>query len=191
MSFVGLLLTYGLNTWLPQIMQANGYGKAYSLSLLLVLNLGAIVGSLFASYVADRAGSAQRVVVTTFILAAAMLVLLPLKLPLVALLLAVAIAGVGTIGTQVLIYGLVSNYYPTRARAAGVAWCAGFGCLGGIVGPVIGGFLGAGVDGSAAFVIFAGLALLGATVTAFGPRSQADRPGDATARDDVRVASTM
>jgi AAHS family benzoate transporter-like MFS transporter len=29
------------------------------------------------------------------------------------------------IGTQVLIYGLVSNYYPTRARAAGVAWCAG------------------------------------------------------------------
>jgi MFS transporter, AAHS family, benzoate transport protein len=192
MSFVGLLLTSGLNTWLPQIMQSNGYGKAYSLSLLLVLNLGAIVGGLFASYVADRAGSAQRVVVTTFILAAAMLVLLPLKLPLVALLLAVAIAGVGTIGTQVLIYGLVSNYYPTRARAAGVAWCAGFGRLGGIVGPVIGGFLlGAVVDGSAAFVIFAGLALLGATVTAFGPRSQADRPGDATARDDVRVASTM
>lgn len=192
MSFVGLLLTYGLNTWLPQIMQANGYGKAYSLSLLLVLNLGAIVGGLFASYVADRSGGAQRVVVTTFILAAAMLVLLPLKLPLVALLLAVAIAGIGTIGTQVLIYGLVSNYYPTKARAAGVAWCAGFGRLGGIVGPVIGGFLlGAGVGGSAAFVIFAGLALLGAAVTAFVPRSQAGRPGHVTARDDVPVASTM
>ena len=62
---------------------------------------------------------------------------------------AVALAGVGTIGTQVLIYGLVSNYYPTTARAAGVAWCAGFGRLGGIVGPIIGGVLvGAGVGGS-------------------------------------------
>lgn len=177
MSFVGLLLTYGLNTWLPQIMQSNGYGKTYSLTFLLVLNLGAILGGLFASYVADRLGSAQRVVVTTFILAAAMLLLLPLSLPLGALLAAVAIAGVGTIGTQVLIYGLVSNYYPTRARAAGVAWCAGFGRLGGIVGPVIGGLLvGAGVGGSVAFLIFAALALLGAMVTAFVPKSRSPIP---------------
>ncbi len=172
MSFTGLLLTYGLNTWLPQIMQANGFGKTYSLSFLLVLNLGAILGGLLASYVADRAGGAQRVIVTTFVLAAAMLVLLTQALPLPALLLAVAVAGVGTIGTQVLIYGLVSGYYPTRARAAGVAWCAGFGRLGGIVGPVLGGLLiGAGLSGSVAFLLFAGLALFGALVAAFVPRS--------------------
>jgi AAHS family benzoate transporter-like MFS transporter len=170
MSFVGLLLTYGLNTWLPQIMQNNGYGKAYSLMFLLVLNLGAIVGGLFASYVADRSGGAQRVVVTTFILAAAMLVLLPLRLPLVALLVAVAIAGVGTIGTQVLIYGLVSNYYPTRARAAGVAWCAGFGRLGGVGGPLLGGFLlGAGLAIDNIFFVLAGLAVLGLLLTLLVP----------------------
>jgi AAHS family benzoate transporter-like MFS transporter len=171
MSFVGLLLTYGLNTWLPKIMQDNGYGKAYSLTFLLVLNLGAIVGGLFASYIADRSGGAQRVVITTFLLAAATLALLPLQLPFAVLLLAIAVAGVGTIGTQVLIYGLVSNYYPTRARAAGVAWCAGFGRLGGIVGPVVGGYLvAAGVGGYAAFMIFAGLSLLGAAVSALVPR---------------------
>ena len=39
MSFAGLLLTYGLNTWLPQIMGEQGYGKNYSLTFLLVLNL--------------------------------------------------------------------------------------------------------------------------------------------------------
>jgi AAHS family benzoate transporter-like MFS transporter len=156
-----------------------------------VLNLGAIVGGLFASYVADRSGGAQRVVVTTFILAAAMLVLLPLRLPLVALLVAVAIAGVGTIGTQVLIYGLVSNYYPTRARAAGVAWCAGFGRLGGIVGPMVGGLLvGVGVGGSAAFLIIAGLAVVGAAVTAFVPRSQTASPAP-TASVEAAVATTM
>lgn len=171
MSFAGLLLTYGLNTWLPQIMANNGYGKTYSLTFLLVLNLGAIVGGLFASLWADRAG-AKRVVATTFVLAAGTLALLPLKLPLIVLLLAVAVAGIGTIGTQVLIYGLVSNYYPTRARAAGVAWCAGFGRIGGIVGPVVGGLLvGAGLGGTTAFYLFAAVAAGAAAVTLLVPRS--------------------
>lgn len=172
MSFAGLLLTYGLNTWLPQIMANNGYDENYSLAFLLVLNLGAIVGGLFASLWADRAG-AKRVVATTFVLAAGTLVLLPLQLPLMVLLLAVAVAGIGTIGTQVLIYGLVSNYYPTRARAAGVAWCAGFGRIGGIVGPLIGGLLvGAGLGGTTAFYLFAAIAAGAAVVTLLVPRSR-------------------
>jgi AAHS family benzoate transporter-like MFS transporter len=171
MSFSGLLLTYGLNTWLPKIMEDNGYGKAYALTFLLVLNGGAILGGLLASYVADRTG-AKPVVATTFVLASLMLVLLPLGLPVGILFAAVAIAGVGTIGTQVLIYGLVANYYPTRARGAGVAWCAGFGRLGGIVGPIIGGALvAAGVGSTTAFQIFAGVALLGAVVAVAVPRS--------------------
>lgn len=172
MSFAGLLLTYGLNTWLPQIMGEQGYGKAYSLAFLLILNLGAIVGGLCASFAADRLG-AKRVVASTFVLAAITLALLPLHLPSVLLFAAVALAGVGTIGTQVLIYGLVSNYYPTTARAAGVAWCAGFGRLGGIVGPILGGVLvGAGVGGSTAFQLFAGVSLAGALVTSLVPRSR-------------------
>jgi AAHS family benzoate transporter-like MFS transporter len=179
MSFGGLLLTYGLNTWLPQIMQGNGYGKSYALTFLLVLNLGAIVGGLVASRVADRRG-AKPVVATTFVLAAITLAILPLKLPFAVVVAAVAIAGVGTIGTQVLIYGLVSNYYPTRARAAGVAWCAGFGRLGGIVGPVIGGALvSAGVGGTTVFYVFAGVSLLGALVTSLVPRSPQDAPAEA------------
>ncbi|PXY30363.1 MFS transporter [Prauserella coralliicola] len=182
MSFAGLLLTYGLNTWLPQIMADNGYDKSYSLTFLLVLNFGAIVGGLLASLWADRAG-AKRVVATTFVLAACTLALLPLSLPLGALLLAVAVAGVGTIGTQVLVYGLVSNYYPTRARAAGVAWCAGFGRLGGIVGPVVGGVLvGAGLGGTTAFYLFAAIALAAAVVTALVPRSR-------HAEDDLPVTA--
>lgn len=193
MSFVGLLLTYGLNTWLPQIMGANGYGKNYSLTFLLVLNLGAILGGLQASYFADRLG-ARRIVATTFVLAALSLSLLPLGLPFGLLLLAVAVAGVGTIGTQVLIYGLVSNYYPTTARAAGVAWCAGFGRLGGIVGPILGGMLvGAGVGGSTAFYLFAAISVVGALVTTLVPRSRHAEGKDGTsapAEPDI-VGSTV
>ncbi len=114
-------------------------------------------------------------VATTFCLAAVALILLTLGLPTPVLLAAVAVAGVGTIGTQVLIYGMVSNYYPTSARAAGVAWCAGFGRLGGILGPVIGGALiGAGVGGGAAFRIFALVAIIGAVVTSLVPRSRVE-----------------
>lgn len=191
MSFVGLLLTYGLNTWLPQIMQNNGFGKTYSLTFLLVLNLGAILGGLLASYTADRLGNAQRVVATTFVLAALTLMLLTVQVPLPVLLLAVAVAGTGTIGTQVLIYGLVSNYYPTRARAAGVAWCAGFGRLGGIVGPVAGGVLvGAGLGGTTGFVLFAGLAVAGALVTSCVPRAP-EQPSAPTRPTAAKLATTM
>ncbi len=48
-SFMGLLLVYGLNTWLPEIMRAAGYELGASLSLLLVLNVGAVLGLLLAA----------------------------------------------------------------------------------------------------------------------------------------------
>ncbi|MFZ2175272.1 MAG: aromatic acid/H+ symport family MFS transporter [Rhodococcus sp. (in: high G+C Gram-positive bacteria)] len=172
MSFSGLLLTYGLNTWLPKIMEDAGYNAKGSLSFLLVLNGGAILGGLAASKVADITGP-QRVVATTFGLAALALILLTLGFPLPVLLVSVAIAGVGTIGTQVLICGFVSNYYSTSARGAGVAWCAGFGRLGGIFGPLIGGaLLSAGISSQVAFYVFAGIAVLGASVTFFVPRQE-------------------
>ena len=50
--------------------------------------------------------------------------------PLGGLLAIVAVVGLGTSGTQTLIYGFVANSYRTSVRAAGVAWCAGFGRLG-------------------------------------------------------------
>jgi AAHS family benzoate transporter-like MFS transporter len=170
MSFSGLLLTYGLNTWLPEIMGQFGYGKEYSLAFLLVLNAGAIAGGVVASVSADRVG-AKRVITTTFLLAGVAMVLLTLGLPFPVLAALTAVAGVGTIGTQVLIYGMVSNYYTSNARGAGVAWCAGFGRLGGIFGPLVGGFLmAAGVRNEMAFHVFAAVAVLGAAVTAFVPR---------------------
>lgn len=167
MSFCGLLLTYGLNTWLPEIMGQHGYGKTYSLTFLLALNAGAVVGGLVASRSADRVGP-RAVVATTFVIAAVSLILLTLDFPLPVLLIAVAFAGVGSLGTQVLVYGFVSNYYPTPARAAGVAWCAGFGRLGGILGPLVGGFLiSARAPSNVAFVVFAAVALAGGLVTFF------------------------
>lgn len=171
MSFCGLLLTYGLNTWLAVIM--NGYGHSLSpLYFVLVLNGSALVGGLLASRLADRTGP-QRMIATTFALAAVALILMTFSFPLPLLLVFIGVAGVGTIGTQVLVYGFQSNYYTTNARAAGVAFCASMGRFGGIFGPIIGGWLAAaGFGGPQAFYVFAGVALLGALVTLVVPHQR-------------------
>ncbi|SDB91156.1 MFS transporter, AAHS family, benzoate transport protein [Raineyella antarctica] len=198
MSFSGLLLTFGLNTWLPSIMgghfQDAGMGadaaKRYGLIFLLLLNGGAVVGGLIASRVADKAGP-QRVIITTFTLAALSLTLMTFGFPIPMLLAYIAVAGVGVLGTQVLIYGFTSNYYATNVRAAGVAWCSGFGRLGGILGPLIGGWLAAaGLGGNTAFYVFAGVALFGGLMTTMVPRPKAGRSdAQQLAEEELAVAN--
>lgn len=207
MSFSGLLLTYGLNTWLPKIMEGYGYGKNYSLSFLLVLNFAALFGSLIASGVADRLG-APRIITSTFVMAAITLVGMTFKFPLAVLLIFIGLAGIGVIGTQVLIYGFASNYFPTNARGAGVAWIASAGRIGGILGPTVLGFITAGalqgVDkankaamaaanitaGTRSFYFMGAIALLGAVATFLVHRRGAEaRQTTATTGGDEAVTS--
>ena len=79
-SFMGLLLVYGLNTWLPQIMRSAGYELGAALALLLVLNVGAVLGLLVAGQVADRIGI-RRSTMAWFAGAALFLALLSIRLP--------------------------------------------------------------------------------------------------------------
>ena len=110
---------------------------------------------------ADRFGP-KPVVATCFLIGAVSISLLTFSLPLAILLLFIAIVGLGTSGTQTLIYGFVANYYPTRMRGAGVAWCAGFGRLGGVAGPLLGGFLiAAGLELNVIFYVLAAIAIVG------------------------------
>jgi AAHS family benzoate transporter-like MFS transporter len=169
MSACGLLLVYSINTWLPELMLRAGFDAKGSLSFLLVSNGGAILGALFGSRFADRLGP-KPVVATYFLIGAAAIILLTLSLPLGVLLLFVAFAGLGTSGTQTLIYGFVANYYRTNVRGAAVSWCAGFGRLGGVGGPLLGGFLiGAGLALDSIFYVLAGLSVLGFLLTLLVP----------------------
>ena len=160
-SAMVLLLVYSLNTWLPELMLRAGFDAKGSLAFLLVLNGGAVVGALTGSRFADRFG--PKFVTAGFLLTGALFIaLLIVPVPLGVLLLFVALAGLGTSGTQILLFGFVANYYRTNVRAAGVAWCAGFGRMGGIGGPLVGGILiGAGLGVTQIFLILAGVAVIG------------------------------
>jgi MFS transporter, AAHS family, benzoate transport protein len=64
----------------------------------------------------------------------------------------------------------VANYFRTNVRGAAVAWCAGFGRLGGVGGPLLGGLLvAAGLALNSIFYVLAGLALLGVILTLLVP----------------------
>jgi AAHS family benzoate transporter-like MFS transporter len=175
-SVTTLLLVYSLNTWLPELMLRAGFNAKGSLAFLLVLNGGAIIGAVVGSRVADRFG--PKLVTAAFLLTGAVFIaLLTLPVPLGVLLLFVAIAGLGTSGTQILLFGFVANYYRTNVRAAGVAWCAGFGRLGGVGGPLIGGILiGAGLGVQQIFLILAGIALLGTVFVLMVRSRRGERP---------------
>jgi AAHS family benzoate transporter-like MFS transporter len=169
MSVTGLVLVYALNTWLPELMKRAGFSTQGSLAFLLVLNGGAVIGALIGSRIADRLGP-KPVVAGSFLIGAVAIALLTLSLPIGLLLLFVAIVGLGTSGTQTLIYGFVANYFRTNVRGAAVAWCAGFGRLGGVGGPLLGGLLvAAGLALNSIFFILATLALVGVILTLLVP----------------------
>jgi MFS transporter, AAHS family, benzoate transport protein len=84
------------------------------------------------------------------------------------------VAGAGTIGAQVLVYGFAANHYPAACRGAGLAWTASVGRIGGIVGPALTGFLiAAGFAAGANFVLFAIIAVIGALAAVAVPRARA------------------
>jgi AAHS family benzoate transporter-like MFS transporter len=159
-SFLGLVLVYGLNTWLPQLMVTAGYNLTIGLGLLLVLNIGAIIGLIIAGQVADRIG-VRTAALAWFIVSALLLVVLSIKMPALPLYVVVLATGTFVFSAQVLIYAFVGQVYPAAGRATGLGWTAGVGRIGAIVGPIIIGALLTGDNGYPwGFFVFAGVAAL-------------------------------
>ncbi|GAA5167415.1 aromatic acid/H+ symport family MFS transporter [Pseudonocardia eucalypti] len=173
---IGLLLVYGLNTWLAQIMRTAGYPLGASLGFLLALNLGAILATPLLGALADRVGSK---VVTSgmFLTAALCIVALTVRFPAPVLYVLVAVAGACTIGTTILVNAYTATFYPDHLRATGVGWTLGVGRLGAIIGPLYGGLVmssGWGVDAN--FYAFAIPALLGAFCMLLIPSARVQEP---------------
>jgi MFS transporter, AAHS family, benzoate transport protein len=165
-SFMGLLLVYGLNTWLPRIMQTAGYELGAALALLLVLNVGAILGLLVAGQVANRVGT-RPAVLAWFTAAALFLAVLSIRLPGIGVYIGVLLAGVFVFSAQVLVYAYVSQLYPAAARGTAIGAASGVGRLGAILGPMIGGvLLSAGIAYPWGFYVFAVVAAIGAVAVA-------------------------
>lgn len=175
-SFMGLLLVYGLNTWLPEIMRSAGYPLGAALALLLTLNVGAVIGLLVGGPVADRVG-VRTATITWFVLGAVFLALLSIRLPGAGVYAVVLLSGIFVFSAQVLVYAWVGRYYPAPARGTALGAASGVGRLGAITGPALGGaLLSAGIANPWGFYAFALVAALGAVAVLGVGRTGAEVP---------------
>ena len=128
-SFMGLLLVYGLNTWLPTIMRDAGYSIQQGTTLILVLNVGAVLGLLVAGHIADTRGN-KPAVLAWFGLAAVFLALLSIKLEdRLLVYAAVLLTGIFVFSAQVLVYAFVGH--PPARDPRNRAWRGRRGRTGG------------------------------------------------------------
>ena len=176
-SFMGLLLVYGLNTWLPQLMSSAGYTVSTGLVLLLVLNVGAVVGLIVAGILADKHGT-KKIVLLWFGLSAVFLAVLSIKIQNEFLLnAAVFVTGVFVFSSQVLVYAWVSQLFPSRLRGTALGFAAGVGRLGAIMGPAVtGSLVAAGIAYPWGFYVFGGAALLAVIALLTVPHTIAPAP---------------
>lgn len=167
-NMCSLLVTFGVSTWLPQIMRQAGFEIGSALTFLVVYNIGAIVGTLLASTIAEKIGS-KYLVLTGFLSAAIALSLLGTHPPTVLLMLLIALTGFGGLGTQNMLNDHVAGFYPVTSRATGLGWALGVGRIGAIAGPTYGATFVGGTVFASAFA-FAVPALVGAAVMSVLPR---------------------
>ncbi|MBQ0825898.1 MFS transporter [Streptomyces tagetis] len=162
-SFGGLLLVYGVATWLPTLMRGEGYELGSALTFVVLFNLGGIVGMLIAGRASDRFG-APRVSAIWFALTAAGVFLLSVHMPTALTFAVVFLTGVFLNSAQTMIYATVAIGSSPADRATAVGWTSGMGRFGAVFGPWLGGQLLAADKGEWGFTAFA---LAGVSSTVF------------------------
>jgi MFS transporter, AAHS family, 4-hydroxybenzoate transporter len=151
--FLSFSTLYFLMNWIPKLASNAGLGMKSSIYAGILFNVGAVVGIPVQGYLSIRFGLKKTIAVILFITAALLLGYSFLKslnwLILVLL-------GFGVQSSFVGLYAVAARLYPTPIRSTGVGWALGMGRLGGILGPIAGGFLvSAGFEMVGSFAIFA------------------------------------
>ncbi|CAN7462474.1 MFS transporter [Phenylobacterium sp. LjRoot225] len=179
-TFFGMILVYGLNTWLPQIMRSSGYELGPSIMFLGVFALASSGGGVLLGALADRLGRA-RTITAAFAFGAAAIMLLAHVWPLPVTYAIVAAAGVGSVAAAVIVTSFLASYFPPELRATAVGCCLSVSRFGAVCGPLIGGFIAQSrLDIACNFAAFALAALAAAASIRLVPREAPGRPIHAT-----------
>jgi MFS family permease len=183
-SFCGLLLVFGISTWLPTIMTTAGYSLGSSLLQTAAMWVGAGVGMVVGGRVADAVGI-KKVVVVAFLTGSASLLLMSTRPVLALLFLLMFASGLGFIGSQALVNAFIVTRYPAPLRGPGIGWALAVGRFGAIAGPLAGAAIlssGLGVEWN--FYLFAVPGVVGAALAALVPGTVGDRSGAPAAKSD-------
>jgi AAHS family 4-hydroxybenzoate transporter-like MFS transporter len=136
--FMGLLIYYLLTNWLPTLFKDTGFSGEKAALMTSLFPLGGILGNLCVGLVMDRFAG-HRVIAFTYVLVGALVLLVGQGVG-HQVWLGTLIFLTGTVSTSAVtsMSALAASFYPTRARATGVAWMLGIGRVGGVAGALAG-----------------------------------------------------
>ncbi|WP_235898816.1 MFS transporter [Yersinia alsatica] len=136
----GLLTINGVNIWLPQVMNQNGYALGSSLTFSIVLNLGTLIGTILWAVTVDKVGF-KVLMPLIYIAGSVSLFCMGVKVNLIVMYLFVGLIGMFAFAAHSLMNSFASQYYPGEIRTTGVGLANATGRVGGMLGPIVGGML--------------------------------------------------
>lgn len=134
------LTNFFILSWLPTLLQAAGLSIAQAGISASMFSTGGLVGGLLLIFIIDRVGAMP--VVAFFIIGVPLIVAMgvPGLSPLL-LMAIIGAAGFCVVGNNFGMNVVMSTIYPTPVRSLGVGWAQGFGRIGSLAAPAIGGIL--------------------------------------------------
>ena len=136
--FFTLMVVYILINWLPSLVIGQGFTGRQASWVMLALQIGAAVGTLFLGWVMDRLPAwALSALIYVGILVSLTALGLASHLP--GMLAAGFIAGFFATGGQCVLYALAPHFYRPSIRATGVGSAVAIGRLGAMSGPLVAG----------------------------------------------------
>ena len=163
--FLAFSTLYFLMNWIPKLATLAGLTMESSIYAGTIFNTGAIVGVPLQGYLSSRFGL-KKTIGTIFLLTALLLLTFRFFIHSEFILFILFLLGFGVQGAFVGLYAVAARLYPTAIRSTGVGWALGIGRLGGIIGPIAGGYLvTVGLGMADSFLVFAIPSLLAAIIT--------------------------
>ena len=135
-----LMVNFFLNSWMPTVLRGAGLSPTDAAVTASMYYVGGVLGGLLISRSLDRAGLGLIVLFLVLACPAVMCLGIPGLSPTM-LKVAVLFVGVTVLGNQLSFNSVAGLNYPTEIRANGTGWALGFGRLGAIAGPILGGQL--------------------------------------------------
>jgi len=139
--FMLMLSFYFVLSWTPKNLVDLGFSPEQGIYASVVLNVGGILGGLTFGYFASKSNART---LSPYMLVGLFLSIVAfgmLRSGLFAVMTGAFIAGFFLIGSMASLYLIVPQMYPPNVRNTGTGLAIGFGRVGAIVGPAIGGVL--------------------------------------------------
>ncbi|WP_416827990.1 MFS transporter [Ectobacillus polymachus] len=158
---------YGMFLWLPTVLTLKGFTLIKSFEYVLLMTLAQLPGYFSAAWLIERAG--RKFVLVVYLLGTALCAYFFGQATTLSMLLTFgALLSFFNLGAWGALYAYTPEQYPTAIRGTGAGMAASFGRIGGIIGPLLVGYLvAAKVQISTIFFIFCISIVIGVLAVAF------------------------